>query len=148
MDILLTILLGFSYFIAWVILFSFNIYLFEKLTPFNVKDEIFEIQNKALGSIVRWQLLWQAIMIWMLIYFLWTNLTNSVTLEYILLTFKDIFIFGVFGIFIFQFSLFLLWKTTSLHKEIIVDNNESLWKIIEWFLIATAIILSVCLYAY
>lgn len=148
MEILLAITFGLSYFLVGIILFVANLFLFQKLTPFDVSVEIFETQNKALWSIVKGQLIWQAIMIGMLIYFMGTNFHSSVDLNYILLSLRDIFAFGVFGIVIFQLTLYLLWKFTPLYKEIIVDNNESLWRIIEWFLIAMSLILSVSLYSY
>ncbi len=41
-------LFGISYFVVGILLFLLNLYLFEKATPFSVKDEVFNTQNKAL----------------------------------------------------------------------------------------------------
>ena len=56
--------------------------------------------------------------------------------------------FGLVGIGLFQSSLYVIGKAIPLEKEIIIDNNEALGSIIEWFLIAIALILSVSLYSY
>jgi uncharacterized membrane protein YjfL (UPF0719 family) len=53
------VLFGISYFIIGILLFVLNLYFFEKATPFSVKEEVFGTQNKALGLIVRGQLLGQ-----------------------------------------------------------------------------------------
>ena len=47
------VLFGVYYFLIGILLFLLNLYFFEKVTPFSVKDEVFVTQNKALGHIVR-----------------------------------------------------------------------------------------------
>lgn len=149
MQIVYSMIFWLSYFLAWVLLFIFNMFLFEKLTSFSVKLEIFDTQNKALWHIIRWQFLWQAIMIWTLIFFLWTNYSSwSFDLNTFSTSIIEIFAFWIFWIFIFQTILYLLAKFTVMEKEILIDNNESLWMIIEWLIIATSIILSLSLYSY
>lgn len=148
MQIIYSMMFWLSYFLVWSLLFIFNIFLFEKLTSFSVKLEVFETQNKALWHIIRWQFLWQAIMIWTLIYFLWTNYTWDFDFNQFAMSIAEIFAFWIFWIFIFQTILYLLSKFTTLEKEVLIDNNESIWMIIEWLIIATSIILSLSLYSY
>jgi uncharacterized membrane protein YjfL (UPF0719 family) len=142
------VIFGLSYFIIGILLFILNLYFFEKATPFSVKDEVFGTQNKALSHIVRGQLLGQGIMIATLIYFLWIAYDHNFTLNIYMGSMISIVSFGLVGIWLFQGSLYIIGKVIPLEKEIIIDNNEALGSIIEWFLIAIALILSVSLYSY
>jgi hypothetical protein len=148
MQIFYSMMFWLSYFLAWALLFIINMSLFEKWTSFSVKLEVFETQNKALWNIIRWQFIWQSIMIWTLIYFLWNSYSWKFDIEAFTTSMMEIFAFWLFGIFIFQSILYLLAKFTPMEKEILIDNNESLWMIIEWLIIATSIILSLSLYSY
>lgn len=139
---------GCVYFVIGILLFIINIVAFEIVTPYNLKNEIFVSQNKSVWYLIRWQLIGQWIMIGSLIYFLWMTYDHTFTWSKLLDSTYSIMAFGLFGVFLFQMTLFILSKIMSLNKEIIADNNESLWKIIEWFLIALSIIISISLYSY
>ncbi len=142
------VLFGLSYFIIGILLFVLNLYFFEKASPFSVKDEVFGTQNKALGHIVRGQLFGQGIMIATLIYFLGATYDHNFSLDILLGSIISIVSFGLVGIVLFQGSIYIIGKVIPLEKEIIIDNNEALGSIIEGFLIAIALILSVSLYSY
>ncbi|OIP51980.1 hypothetical protein AUK10_04195 [Candidatus Gracilibacteria bacterium CG2_30_37_12] len=142
------ILFGMSYVLLAVGLFFLNLYLFEKITPFDVRNEIFKTQKKALGYIIRGQLLGQGIMMGMLIYFLGVAYDYVFSLDKYITSLVDIIVFGLTGIVLFQLSLYIFSKVMPFEKEIITENNESLGIIIEGFLIAMAIIISVSLYSY
>lgn len=142
------LLFGLSYFVVGILLFVLNLYIFEKVTSFSVKEEVFGTQNKALGHIVHGQLLGQGIMIATLIYFLGATYDHNFTLDILLGSMVSIVSFGLVGIVLFQGSLFVIGKVVPLEKEIIIDNNETLGLIVEGFLVAIALILSVSLYSY
>ena len=125
------VLFGLSYFVIGILLFILNLYFFEKVTPFSVKDEVFGTQNKALGHIVRGQLLGQGIMIATLIYFLGIAYDHNFTLNVFMGSMASIVSFGLVGIGLFQSSLYVIGKVIPLEKEIIIDNNEALGSIIE-----------------
>ena len=144
---MMPILFWVSYFILWMILFVLNLLVFELITPFSVKNEIFETQNKAVWRIVRWQLIGQWIMFWSLIYFLWLSYNHNLNMANFSNSAVTILEFGWLGIVVFQTTLYILSKVLPIQKEIIVDTNESLAGIIEWFLIAISIIISVSLYS-
>ncbi len=137
------------YFAIGILLFVLNIMLFEYWTPFDVKNGIFKIQNKALGLIIRGQLIAQWIMISALIFFTGYTpdhefLKVSVFLPSILMTLG----FGIIGMIVLQGCLSLIMRIFSIEKEIIIDQNESLGMIIEAFLIATSLLVSVAFYSY
>ena len=137
------------YLVIGVFLFVLNIMLFEYWTPFDVKNWIFKIQNKALGLIIRGQLIAQWIIISALIFFTGYTpdhefLKIEVFLPSILMTIG----FGIIGILVLQWCLALIMKLFSIEKEIIIDQNESLWMVIEAFLIATSLLVSVAFYSY
>lgn len=148
MEIFYVLAYGLIYFLSGLLLFVLNLFVFEKLTSFDVSIEVFEVQNKSLAHIIKWQVLGQSIMIWTLIYFLWANYNNWFAISNVVNSLFDIFIFWIFWIIIFQSFLYLLSKFTPLTKEIIIDNNESLWMIIGSILVWISIILSVSLYSY
>lgn len=132
-----------------ILLFVLNMMLFEYWTPFDVKNGIFKIQNKALWLIIRGQLIAQWIMISALIFFTGYTpdhefLKVSVFLPSILMTLG----FGIIGMIVLQGCLSLIMKIFSIEKEIIIDQNESLGMIIEAFLIATSLLVSVAFYSY
>lgn len=140
---------GFLYLIIGILLFILNLFLFEYWTPFNVKNGIIVNQNKALWHIIRGQLLAQGIMISALIFF--TGYTPDheflkiwVFLPSILMTLS----FWCIWMIVLQGCLSLIMKVYSIEKEIIIDQNESLWMIIEAFLIATALLVSIAFYSY
>lgn len=60
---------GIIYFILGLFLFFVNLWIFEFWTHFNVRETILENQNKALGHIIRGQLLAQGILISLVIFF-------------------------------------------------------------------------------
>lgn len=66
---LIAISSGFLYFLLGLILFFVNLAIFEAWTHFNVRQTILESQNKALGHIIRGQLLAQGILISLVIFF-------------------------------------------------------------------------------
>ncbi|MBP9779785.1 hypothetical protein KBD33_04160 [Candidatus Gracilibacteria bacterium] len=106
-------------------------------------------QNKALGHVVRGQLLAQGIMISAVIFFTGYTpdhefLKIGVFLPSILMTLS----FGCIGMLVLQASLSFIMKIYSIEKEIIIDQNESLGMIIEAFLIATSLLVSVAFYSY
>jgi len=141
------------YFVLWIGLFVINFMIFNYLAWYNVKRHIIDEQNKALAKIVKWQVIWQGIMIWSLIYFLWTTIdkvysTAWLNIQALLSNINSIFMFGMVWIIVFQLTIYIIWKILPLKKEIIIDQNESLASIIEWLLIAISIILSLSLYAY
>lgn len=153
MNILFFILFWLVYFFVWISLFLLNFMIFSKTSKLNVWKEILEDHNIALWSIIRWQFIGQAIMIWTLIYFLWTTLDKMIIdwkfiINNFLINIADIFIFGLVWIMMFQLVIFVISKVISLEKEIVIDQNESIWKIIEWILIWTSIILSLSIYSY
>lgn len=63
------ILSGCLYLIVGLFLFVLNIVLFEWWTPFDVRDGIIKIQNKALGLVIRGQVIAQGLMISAVIFF-------------------------------------------------------------------------------
>ena len=87
-------------------------------------------------------------MISTLVYFLGIGYDHNFTLDIFFGSLTSILAFGVIGMVLFQLSLYVIGKIIPLEKEIIVDNNEALGSIIEGFLIAVALILSVSLYSY
>ena len=113
-----------------------------------MRNEIFKTQKKALGYIIRGQLLGQGIMMGMLIYFLGVAYDYVFSLDKYITSLVDIIVFGLTGIVLFQLSLYIFSKVMPFEKEIITENNESLGIFIEGFLIAMAIIISVSLYSY
>lgn len=147
------LLLWLTYFIVWISLFILNFQIFRKFSWLNVDFEIIEDNNPALWAIIKGQLIWQAIMIWSLIYFFGTTL-DQVVINWdfnFMLLIKNIFEligFWFFGIIIFQITLRIIEKFVNIKKEILLDQNEALWKIIEWALIAISIILSLSIYSY
>lgn len=151
----LLISLGFwlIYFLLWISLFILNFIAFRKFSGLDVDKEILEDHNEALASIIRWQLIGQAIMISSLIYFLWTNVDSvivkwQIDISYFIVNIADIAAFWILGIIIFQATINILAKIIPLHKEIMIDQNTSIWKIIEWLLIAISLILSFSIYSY
>lgn len=147
--IILSIIWWLLYLVIGILLFVLNIILFEYWTPFDVKNGIFKIQNKALGLIIRWQLIAQWIMISALIFFTGYTpdhefLKIGVFLPSILMTIG----FGLIGMLVLQGCISLMMRLFSIEKEIIIDQNESLGMIIEAFLIATSLLVSVAFYSY
>lgn len=150
MDTILFSIMGWLLYLAiGILLFVLNIVLFEYWTPFDVKNGIFKAQNKALGLIVRGQLIAQGIMISSLIFFTGYTpdhdfLKIGVFLPSILMTLG----FWILGMIVLQGCLSISMKVFSIEKEIIVDQNESLGLIIEAALIATSLLVSVAFYSY
>lgn len=137
------------YVIIWVGLFIINLYIFNKLTPFDLKKDILDTKSKALWYIIRWQIIGQAIMIWVLIYFLWETYTKeTLYLNQILKDTMNMIYFWLLWIFLFQLTIHIISKKINLYKEIILEENESLWMIIWWILISISIIISLSLYSY
>lgn len=153
MDVLFWVCFGLVYFLIGVSLFIVNFFVFRKFSGLEVDKEILEDHNNALASVIRWQLIWQAIMIGTLIYFLGTTLDKvlvdgKIIFNNFLVNVADIIAFWLIGIVVFQLTIYCIWKIVSLEKEILIDQNESLGKIIEWLLIALSIILSLSIYSY
>lgn len=144
---MMPVLFWISYFVIWLLLFWINLLIFELLTPFSVKNEIFETQNKAVWKVVRWQIIWQWIMIWSLIYYLGISYNHNLNMSNYYDSLYSIWAFWFVWIVLFQVSLLILSKIMPLQKEIVVDWNEALAWIIEWFLIAISIIISISLYS-
>jgi len=147
------ILFWMLYFIAWLILFWINYIIFKRLSGIDIDYAIIETQNKGLWSIIKWQLIGQSIMIATIIYFVWVSFDKVfidwvINFEAIGYTFYHIFVFWFYWIILFQTTLYILSKKIPLYKEIIVDENESLWKIVEWLLIAMSIIISIAVFSY
>lgn len=153
MHLLISLGFWFIYFLLWISLFILNFIAFRKFSGLDVDKEILEDHNEALASIIRWQLIGQAIMISSLIYFLWTNVDSvivkwQIDISYFIVNIADIAAFWILGIIIFQATINILAKIIPLHKEIMIDQNISIWKIIEWLLIAISLILSFSIYSY
>lgn len=153
MDFLLPLWFWLIYFFIWIILFWLNFHIFKKYSWLNVEKEILQDNNTSLASIIKWQLIGQSIMIWSLIYFLWTTLDKivinwSIMWERFAYSIFDVIIFGFMWIILFQATIYIIWKYISLEKEILVDQNDAVWKIIEWLLIAMSILLSLSIYSY
>lgn len=129
-------------------LFIFNFIAFEALTPFNVRKELMESQIRALGHVVRGQVIGQGIMIACLIYFLGLSMDHSVTFQSYAIAIGEMSAFGAVGILLFQGTLYAIAKILPFEREIILENNESLGMIIEGFLIAMALIIGISLYSY
>jgi uncharacterized membrane protein YjfL (UPF0719 family) len=150
MDTILLPILGWIlYLVIGILLFILNMMLFEYWTPFDVRHGIIRSQNKALGLIIRWQFIAQGVMISALIFFTGYTpdhafLQMSVFLPSILMTLS----FGLIGMIVLQWCLWIIMRLYQIEKEIIVDQNESLGMIIEAFLIATALLVSVAFYSY
>lgn len=144
---MMSILFWVSYFIIWLVLFIANLLIFELITPFSVKREVFETQNKAVWKIVRWQIIGQWIMFWSLIYYLWISYDHNLNLVNFYDSVGSILAFWWLWIVLLQLTLYILSKIIPLQKEIIIDTNESLAWIIEGFLIAISIIISISLYS-
>jgi uncharacterized membrane protein YjfL (UPF0719 family) len=139
---------GVAYLSVAAMLFMANLWLFERWTPFNVKEAIFDTQNRAIGQIVRGQLIAQGIMIGSLIYFTGSTPEHIFQMNVFAASLRSTVLFGIFGMASFQFLLWGLTKAIPLEKEIILEQNESLALIIEGFLIALAILVSVAFYSY
>jgi hypothetical protein len=139
---------GTLYVILWIGLFLLNMYIYERMTPFKVKNEVYNTQNNALWRIVRWQLVGQALMISLLIYFLWLSYDHTLSLMEVVYSFLELWIFWILWILILQWALLLLNKYFDLEREIMEDKNESMGMIVEWFLIALSLIISVSLFSY
>lgn len=153
MDFLLPLWLWLSYFFVWITLFWLNFHVFKKYSWLEVEKEILQDQNTSLASIIRWQLIGQSIMIGSLIYFFGTTLekivSNGVIVwEKFAYNILDLAVFGMIGIILFQATIYVVGKFISLEKEILVDQNDAVWKMIEWLLIAMSILLSLSIYSY
>lgn len=153
MDFLVWFWIWIAYFLVWIGLFIINFLVFSKTSWLNIDRHIIQEQNKALSKIIKGQLLWQAIMIGSLIYFLWYSIDKIYLswvfhLNILMQNIVSLITFWVIWIIIFQLTLFVISKILPLKKEIIIDQNESLASMIEWLLISISIILSLSLYAY
>lgn len=148
-NLLLSVFAGFLYLAVGILLFIASLFIFEYWTPFDVRAGIFKTQNKALWLIVRGQLIAQGIIISSAVFFTGYTpdkwfLTIDVFLPAILTTFG----FWLLGMLMLQFCLSMTMKLFSIEKEIIIDHNESLGMIIEAFLIATSLLISIAFYSY
>lgn len=137
----------------WWILFFINMYIFQKIIPYTIKQHIWEDQNKALGRIIRWQIIGQALMIASVLYFLGFSMDTLYSKEGVpmfltLLKYSGILlIFWILGIILYQWIVFFLSKILPLQKEILIDQNESIAFFMEGLFIAIALIISISLYA-
>ncbi len=153
MDFLAWFWIWITYFLVWTGLFIMNFLVFSKTSWLNIDRHIIQEQNKALSKIIKGQLLWQAIMIGSLIYFLWYSI-DKIYLSWVfhinilMQNIVSLIAFWIIWIIVFQLTLFVISKILPLKKEIIIDQNESLASIVEWLLISISIILSLSLYAY
>lgn len=143
----------FLYFIVGMFLFALNFFVFKRLSGIDVDYTILQSQNRALSKVVKWQLIWQSIMISTIIYFMGVSFDKVFVdwvfhLTSLLQTFQHIFTFGVFGIILFQFTLFVISKVIPLYKEILVDENTALWEIVEGILIAMSLLISIAVFSY
>lgn len=147
---LIAISSGFLYFLLGLILFFVNLAIFEAWTHFNVRQTILESQNKALGHIIRGQLLAQGILISLVIFF--TGHTpdgaNLGDLTILLKSFGTTILFAFLGMIFLQWSLKIMMTFFGVEKEILIDQNESLGMIIEAFLVAISLIIAIALYSY
>ena len=148
LTLLSSLALGATYLLVGIAIFLLNLAVYEWLTPFDVRREIFHVQNRALGHIVRGQILGQSIMISTIIYFLGVSEGHGFSVDIYLASLGDVCAFGIVGIFVFQAILLILSHTIPLEKEIIIDRNEALGSIVEALLIAVALLISVSLYTY
>ena len=153
MEFLISLWFWLVYFLVWIVLFWLNFNIFKKYSWLEVEKEILQDQNTALASIIRWQLIGQSIMIWSLIYFFWTTLEKIVS-NWTIIWWKfaynifDLAVFGMIWIILFQLTIYWIGRYISLEKEILVDQNDAVWKMIEWLLIAMSILLSLSIYSY
>ncbi len=153
MTFIIAFLFWLVYFIIWIGLFFLNFSIFKKTSGLNVNKEILEDHNNALWSIIKWQLIGQAIMIGSLIYFFGTTLDKVMIdgkfmLNNFLINVTDLVLFWLVGIIMFQLTIFVVGKVISLEKDIMIDQNEAVGKIIEGLLIAISILLSVSIFSY
>lgn len=153
MTFAIALLFWLVYFMIWIGLFFLNFSIFKKTFGKNLTKEIIEDHNTALGSIVKWQLIWQSIMIGSLIYFFGTTLDKVMIdgkfmLNNFLINITDLVLFWLVGIVLFQTTLFVVGKVISLEKDIMIDQNEAVGRIIEWLLIAVSVLLSVAIFSY
>lgn len=65
-----------------------------------------------------------------------------------LINVTDLVLFWLVGIIMFQLTIFVVGKVISLEKDIMIDQNEAVGKIIEGLLIAISILLSVSIFSY
>lgn len=153
MNFLLPLLFWLVYFIVWIWLFLLNFLIFKKAFKVEITKEILLDNNKSLSSIIKWQLIWQSIMISSLIYFFWTTL-DKIYVNWVFLynnflyNIIDLISFWLIWIIMFQLTIFIVWKVISLEKDIMIEQNEAVWIIIEWLLIAMSILLSFSIYSY
>lgn len=150
MDLLtITILWGFLYLIVGILLFLANIAVFEWWTPFNVKNALLRVQNKAIARIVRGNINWQWIMIGSVIFFTGYTIDHTFLKPEIFLPsiWMTIF-FGIVGMFAQNFLLWMVIKLKWVEKELIIDQNEALGMVLEALIIAFSIIVSIAFYSY
>ena len=96
------VLSGCVYLLVAIVLFGVNFYVFEKITPFDVKAETLVTQNDALGHILRGQLFAQGIMTSLVIYCLGITLEHGMSAEKFFGSVLGVIAFGIFGIVLLQ----------------------------------------------
>lgn len=153
MFILFYILFWFLYLLSGIILFVLNFLFFKKFSWIDISYNILQSQNKALWKIIKWQLIGQSIMISTIIYFMWVNfdklfIDGVFHWNSLIQIFSHIFIYWFFWIIIFQSTIFIISKIIPLYKEIIIDENVSLWEIVSWILIWMSLIISISIFSY
>lgn len=148
-QILISLLSAGVYFVTGLVLFILNLSVFEMWSRFDVRKEIFQTQNRALGLVVRGQIIAQGILIASLIFFTGHPVDASfLNPNSFTLSLANTIGFWLLGIALMQGTIFGLLKIRNVEKEILIDHNEALAFALEAFLIALSLIVSVALYSY
>ena len=146
---LLIVLAGIVYLLFGGLLLILSLWLFEYWTHFDVRHEIFHVQNPALSGVVRGMLIAQGIIITAVIYFTGHTPEQSETLLSVFFpTLGWTLALGLLGMFVLQGAISLLFRIPDMEKEILIDQNTALSAIIEGGLMVFALIIAVSFYSY
>lgn len=150
MDSLIITLLGwFLYLIVGVLLFIMNLALFEWWTPFDSKQALFRVQNKAIAEIIKGNLIGQGIIIGAVIFFTGYTPDHEFLKPAVFLPSVGLTVFfGIMGMFAQNFLLWCVMQIKPIEKELIVDKNEAVGTVLGALIIAFSIILSIAFYSY
>ncbi|MBP9812574.1 DUF350 domain-containing protein [Candidatus Gracilibacteria bacterium] len=148
-SLIITLLGGFLYLIVGVLLFIMNLALFEWWTPFDSKQALFRVQNKAIAEIIKGNLIGQGIIIGAVIFFTGYTPDHEFLQPAVFLPSVGLTIFfGMMGMFAQNFLLWCVMQIKPIEKELIVDKNEAVGTVLGALIIAFSIILSIAFYSY
>lgn len=145
----IVVLAGLCYLFLGISLLTLSLWLFESWTHFDVRHEILHVQNKALSDIIRGVMIAQGVIIAAAIFFTgYTPESGTPILQVFLPSLLWSGVFGVLGMIFLQGILSLFFRVRHLEKEILIDQNTALSRIVEGTLVALALIVAISFYSY